>query len=342
MQFHYTVPQTELEELFGGHFCINAIGKIEAGDAAKFSEFLRNADPPRRCDLFIDSTGGDVEAAIEIGRKIRARWLSTHVGQYQLDIENSAKAPIVQRRLVPGQCMSAATLIYLGGRLRYLDKKSKFGVHQFNFPSATGPEIPRHFLRQSQTLSARIAQYVSDMGISQKFLLLTANTPTEEIRIVDKVTLEKIGVVTGGESAASWTLEAESGISYVKGERDSLYGHHKVMLCFNKESGFRFWAIIETQGRSEELMGFRLIEIVINQEDTRIDISSRAERCEFGIYTHVFAQISEDEARQIAFSESFGVQLRFSAKSELFLGVRAMDTANGRMKLQTFFENHRR
>lgn len=238
--------------------------------------------------------------------------------------------------------MSSATLIYLGGRLRYLDKKAKFGVHQFNFPSAHGDEVPRHFLAKSQTISARISEYISDMGISTKFLLLTASIPNDKIRIVDRGELESIGVVTGGLTGVTWTLEENNGISYVKGERDSLHGHHKVMICYNKEIGFAFWAVIETQGRAHELLNFGLVEVVINGEDRRINISSRVERGEYGIYTNIFARISEEEAHEIAFSESFGVQIRFSSEAQLFLGVSAMDTSDGRMKLKTFFDNHRK
>ncbi len=342
MQFHYTAPQTPLEVMMGGYFCINAIGQIEPGDGKKFAEFLRTSNPPPRCAVYIDSTGGDVDAAMEIGRLIRGAWFSTDVGRYQIDFDRKSVVPIAQRKKFPGNCMSAATLIYLGGRLRYLDEKAKFGVHQFNFPSAKGEEVPRHFLAKSQTLSARISEYISDMGISPQFLLMSAETPSDRIQIVDREKLEKLGIVTGGLTGVNWTLEANNGVSYVKGERDSIYGHHKVMLCYGKDIGFGFWAVIETQGRANELLNFGLVEIVVNGEDIRIDVSSRIERSEHGIYTNVFANISEDEARQIAFSDSFGVQVRFSSEAELFLGISAMDTTDGKMKLRTFFENHKR
>lgn len=342
MQFHYTAPQTSLEEMMGGHFCINAIGNIEPGDDKKFEKFLRTSNPPPRCVVYIDSTGGDVDAAIGIGRLIRGAWFSTDVGRYQIDFDRKSDVPIAHRKKLSGKCMSAATLLYLGGRLRYLDRKAKFGVHQFNFPSAQGDEVPRHFLSKSQTISARISEYLSDMGISTQFLLLTASTPNDRIQIVDREKLEAIGVVTGGQTGVTWTLEANNGVSYVKGERDSLYGHHKVMLCYRKDIGFSFWAVIETQGRSYELLNFGHVEVVINGEDKRLDISSRVERGESGIYTNVFARISEEEAHEIAFSESFGVQIRFSSEAPLFLGVSAMDTSDGRMKLKTFFENHKK
>jgi hypothetical protein len=232
--------------------------------------------------------------------------------------------------------------MFLGGRLRYFDDKSEFGVHQFDFPQAQGKEVPRNYLAHSQTLSAKMFEYVADMGISPQFLLLSAATPSDQMRSLPREELEKIGVVTGGQSEVKWSIEAQNGLSYVKGERDSFYGHHKVMLGFNSEIGFVFWAVIETQNRAKELLGFPLVEVVLNGESKRLDISSRVERKEEGIYTNVLARISDDEAKQIAFSDSFGVQIRFSSDASMFLGIAAMDTKEGREKLRTFFSNHKK
>lgn len=341
MQFEYTAPQTGFEVMIGGHYCINAFGKIEVGDDDKFRRFLESSNPPPRCSLYIDSAGGDVDAAIEIGRLVRGAWFSTHVGACHLDFGRATQEYMVPRVWRSGQCVSAATLIYLGGRLRYFNEDSKFGVHQFKFPMATGAEVPRYFLAKAQTLSARLSTYVSDMGISTEFLNLSSNVPDDEILFISMSKLEALGVVTGGQTTPKWSIEANNGIIYVKGERDSLYGHHKVMLCFNRDIGFAFWAVIETQGRAKELLGFPVVEIVIDGEDRKIDISSRLERGEFGSYVNIFARINEDEAHQLAYSDSFGVQIRGSTMADMFLGVSAMDTKDGKGKLQTFFENHK-
>jgi hypothetical protein len=342
MQFHYTPPQTELEKMLGGYFCINAIGKIRPGDDQSFKLFLQSAEPPPRCVVYIDSSGGDVDAAIGIGHLIRSSWFATDVGQCQLDFQSPNSIPLMHRKKLPGQCLSAATLVFLGGRLRYFDGRSKFGVHQFDFPQAQGEEIPRNYLAHSQTLSAKMFEYIVDMGISPQFLLLSVATPSDQMRFVSHEELERIGAVTGGQTDVNWSIEGKNGLSYVKGERDSLYGHHKVMLGFNNEIGFVIWAVMETQGRARELLGFSLVEVVLNGESKRLDISSRAERKEEGIYTNILARISEDEAKQIAFSDSFGVQIRFSSDASMFLGIAAMDTKEGQEKLRTFFTNHKK
>ncbi|WP_282060072.1 hypothetical protein [Roseobacter litoralis] len=331
MEFHCTEPQTDLEQLLGGYFCINAIGRIEPNDDARFREFLIRSAPPPRLTVYIDSVGGDVEAAIGIGRLIRDHWFSTSVGSYVLDHDQDA-SHVLPRKLINGTCASAATLVFLGGRLRYLPAGSTFGVHQFSFRDPSPDDVAR-----SQMLSARIASYVHDMGVLTGFLELSSATSSTEINEVDEGELRALKVITGGVTEAEWTVKAHNHIIRVMGECDSLYGHHKVMLCYAKEAGFLFHAVIESQGREVELTNFGLVEIVVNGEDIRIDVSRRCERHVYGNYTNVFTQITEDEARTIAFSESFGVQIRFSDQAPMFLGISAISTEGGKEQLQTVF-----
>ena len=331
MNFNFTEPQTDAERHFGGFCCINATGRIETGDDAKFGEFLTKTAPPPRLTVYIHSSGGDVDAAIGIGRIIRNHWFSTSVGSYILDHDEDP-CQILPRKYITGTCASAATLAYLGGRLRYLPEGSLFQVHQFSFRNPSPDDLGR-----SQVLSARIASYVYDMGVSTGFLELSSATASTNIDAVDEETLRTLNVVTGGVTEAEWSLQARNQIMYVRGERDSVYGHHKVMLCYVRETGFMFWAVIESQGREHELASFGLVEIVANGEENRIDISQRCVRQVSGIYTNVLARISEEEARIIAFSESFGVQIRFGSGSPMFLGISAVSTEGGKEQLQTFF-----
>jgi hypothetical protein len=331
LQFIYTDPQTELERMFGGFHYINAFGKIEPGDDEKFKIFLETAAPPPRSTIYINSTGGNVEAAIGIGRQIREGWYSTSIGSYHLSTANS-EIPMFERKLLAGKCYSAATLIYLGGRLRYFSDGSEFGVHQFSYKDPT----PENFVL-SQALSAKIAQFIVDMGISLGFLEISSSTPGSEISIIDLERLRTLGVITGGETDVKWSVQARNHMIYVRGERDSLYGHHKVLLAYIKGAGFHFWTFIEAQGREEELTSFELVEIVVNGEDFKIDISERCVRSVFGIYVNILAKLTEDEARLLAFSESFGVHVRGSSEAGMFLGIAAMSTNGGREELETLF-----
>lgn len=101
MQFEYTEPQSELEILMGGFVSINIIGPIEVGDDEKFLTFLEKVAPPRRTTIYINSVGGNVEAAMGIGRLIRAGWYSTSIGPYLVS-SSSRDSYIFPRELKPG------------------------------------------------------------------------------------------------------------------------------------------------------------------------------------------------------------------------------------------------
>lgn len=51
------------------------------------------------------------------------------------------------------------------------------------------------------------------------------------------------------------------------------------------------------------------------------------------------AKLTEEKARQLAYSNSFGVQIRASKEAEVFLGVSAMDTEGGQESLRSLYEN---
>lgn len=331
MEFHYTEPQNELEKMIGGFFCINAVGKIEHGDDIKFRNFLSAHKPPSHMTVYIDSPGGNLEAGIKIGRQIRQYGLWTNVGSFLLEQPDPSK-PIVPRRRLEGQCMSAATMIHLGGRLRFLSKGSKFGVHRFSFKNP----LPEH-VRHSQVLSAKIASYISNMGISPGFLELSTATDAEEINTVSRERLQELRVIKDGQTGVEWTVQARRKMVYVRGERDSIYGSHKVMLVFTKGVGFFFWAVIEAQNRFQELTGFDVVEINLNGEDVKFDISGKCMRFPVEADVHVLAKITNEQARLISESESFGVQIKFAHDSPTFLGVDALATEGGVEQLTTLY-----
>ncbi|MES2815959.1 MAG: hypothetical protein V4720_13745 [Pseudomonadota bacterium] len=333
MEFHYAEPQTEVERVFGGHFHINAVGEVKAGDDVRLRDLIEKAAPPPRTTVYINSTGGNVDAAIEIGRIIRAAWFATTIGTVRFD--HSKPAIWTAKRIFDeGVCYSAASLIFLGGRLRFVPKVFKFGVHQFAFKDQV-----TDVLGHSQKTSARISAYLHEMGIPPEFAVLSSSVSGSEIRLLDEQQLLSLGLVTGGETGVMWSMEAKRGILYVKGERDSVYGHHKMMLCYAKGSGFQFWSVIEAQGREDELTKNQLVEVTLNDESERIDISDRCIRSVSGIYVHVFSRLSVEEARKIALSLSFGVQIRHSPTSQVFLGVAEMRVDQEADIVKTFFDN---
>ncbi|RWK20782.1 MAG: hypothetical protein EOR43_20985 [Mesorhizobium sp.] len=316
----------------GGHFSINAFGRIEVGDDEKFIDFLKRTSPPSRTTIYIHSTGGAVEPAIAIGRRIREAWFSTSVGRLLLGHDPSFDL-LVPRVHQPGSCLSAATLMFLGGKLRYFSSDSNFGVHRFSFKKPKAGSVAK-----SQMLSAKIAKYVLDMGVSADFLELSSATDSKKINLLTESQLREMRIVTGGETSVIWTVQALEGSIYVRGERDSQYGHHKILLSYFRPGNFVVWSIIEAQGREEELINFSIVEITINNdENLTIDVSDRASRFVNGGYVNILASINNDEAKLIAYSDSFGCRVRGSKEAGVFYGIAPMLTEGGSMQLRALY-----
>lgn len=89
-------------------------GDLTEGVAAQVAALLSSHPEVKR--LHLDSDGGLVEEAIEIGRLVRERHLSTHVAD---------------------ACASACTLIFLQGRRRTLGAEGRLGFHA---PYEIGPD----------------------------------------------------------------------------------------------------------------------------------------------------------------------------------------------------------
>lgn len=332
LQFEYTGEQTELERIFGGYHHINVFGSIIKGDADRLLRLINNAGVPPYTTVYINSAGGDVEEGIKLGCVIRAFDMDTSIGMYTLS-SKCDDDPIAYRIFNAGRCFSAATLMYAGGRLRHYPEGTKFGVHRFAYRNPLLEDIER-----SQELSAGIAKFLEKMGVSLEFLNLSASTASNQLHELNEKQLRKFRMVTGGMTEVTWGTEMQDNILYVRGTRNSIYGLHKVGLAYESGSGFKFFAIIEAQGRQKELCGFGIVEIVLNVESCRIDISQRCSRQENNIDVILASKITNAEARQIAYSNSFGVQIRFSKEAEVFLGVSAMDTSGGLKSLRSLYE----
>ncbi|NDW47585.1 hypothetical protein G0P99_21790 [Ruegeria sp. PrR005] len=319
--------------MFGGFRHINAFGAIVRGDADRLLKLIETAGVPPRTTVYINSPGGDAEEGIKLGCVIRTYGLETSIGTYALEPINDDDL-IVARTLSSGKCLSAATLMFAGGRLRHFPDGARFGVHRFAYKNPVPEDVEK-----SQVLSAGIAEFLDQMGVSLGFLSLSAGTASDKHLELGEDELREHRMVTGGATEVVWGTEMRSQMLYVRGTRDSVYGRHKVILTHAKDVGFMFFAVIEAQGRQDELCNFGVVEIVVNGEDQRIDISWRCSREPNNVDVVLMAKLTEEEARQLAYSNSFGVQIRASKEAEVFLGVSAMDTEGGQESLRSLYEN---
>ena len=196
---------------------IYAEGDIVAGTAAKFIQVLRTAGKTPLL-LVIQSRGGDVRAALTMGKAIRARKMNVAVGSaFSLTCPSgdkfcneTLKSKQISRGFLSNQasyCASACPLILAAGVERFAIADSIIGTHQI----ITKPMFQKVFYREkylmvrgrkqilSRTITKReiitgktttkltpgfeaeLERYVKSMGVGGDFLDYYAKAPPSSI-----------------------------------------------------------------------------------------------------------------------------------------------------------------
>jgi hypothetical protein len=143
----------------------------------------------KKLPTVIQSSGGDVDAALAIGRLIRAAGLETAVGRTRLDgcpmLEPRCQQKMVRDGWSEGEvrtggayCFSACPFAFAGGKARAAAVDTEIGVHQITtvyrtFKRAeTGQKIAHETksAKLSSALRKELSTYFDEMGISRGVL----------------------------------------------------------------------------------------------------------------------------------------------------------------------------
>lgn len=150
------------------------LGEINRETLERFNEALRQAP---RARVVLDSPGGQVFPALEIGRIIRERRLAT---------------------LIPerGQCASSCGLIWLAGAPRELGPQAVVGFHA----AATVSESGRRSV--SAPGNAIIGGYLRELGFGDEAIFEMTRAPPRGMNWFNTARLNAAGIPHGAGSAA--------------------------------------------------------------------------------------------------------------------------------------------
>ncbi|MFT7574384.1 MAG: hypothetical protein ACI9XZ_000753 [Alphaproteobacteria bacterium] len=144
----------------------SAVGRIEPGSAERFAQFIES-QAGEITTLHLHSPGGSVSDALAMSKLIRAKNITTIVG-------NDA------------YCASSCPIVLSGGTKRLVGKTAWVGVHQV-FAAGRRPGSQTGGLAtglsQGQTISARVQQHLVDMGISPEAWLHAMRTPSDQLYV---------------------------------------------------------------------------------------------------------------------------------------------------------------
>jgi hypothetical protein len=157
------------------------------------SEFSRLVDQTHPAFVTFDSPGGNPFKAMELGRAIRQKGLST-----------------VQIRAF--ECDSACAFAFLGGVRRYAQPGS-IGMHKTSFSNSQSMDV-QSAVSGIQDAVADELSYLKEMGIDPNLLALAMTYDSNDIRYLSGsemaqyqvVTSQDFGADLGGPSAADQSI----------------------------------------------------------------------------------------------------------------------------------------
>lgn len=177
-----------------------AQGEITRDAPARFAAFLRQElqRPGLHAIVFLNSPGGNVESALQLGSLIHDAGAAVVIGSPAL-IDSNRKAK--QRPgmghigVVPGHCASACVYVLMGAKKRVVPDGARLGVHRMSArmwrqdPAGGGSQGERVYAGSTEVNALR--QYVSRVGGSQDLISLAESVPHDQIRILSSQEVRK-------------------------------------------------------------------------------------------------------------------------------------------------------
>jgi len=156
-------------------------GTIEPGSAARFAEELE-ARGEYVSTIALDSPGGSVIDALEIGALIRERALGTRVDDGSL-------------------CASSCPIIFAGGVARSAGDNAAIGVHQIYAASLGAAAVDAMAvagvaMSDAQATTARITRYLIEGGVDAEVWLHALETPPNRLYYFSSDEMKRLNLVT--------------------------------------------------------------------------------------------------------------------------------------------------
>jgi hypothetical protein len=204
MVFRTEPPDPRFVFATGTAWNVYAEGVIDQDAPKRAEQLIEQLHIPPNSTVYLNSPGGNLYAGMELGRVFRKSWFNTNVGKQAGPWSPSG-----------GECLSACTLTFLGGRFRFLGSDSIYGVHRFSADAS----LP-YALDVGQVGSAAILQYIREMGADPELLNEISRAGSDEINVLPKARLKELSVVNDGQGKTTWTVESKGNpvpMLYLKG-----------------------------------------------------------------------------------------------------------------------------
>jgi len=168
-----------LEHATSVHLLVRITNIIASEDLAQLSRVFANATTEAKRQrkpispvwFVLDTPGGDVRAAMQIGRWAR---------------KNDVTA------LVKGECSSACVLILAGATSRQLLEDGRVGIHRTFFPTLDTSASYEQVRAQMRNADLEIAVYLQEMDVPVSLLEEMKSVPPNGIRYLTSAELDRL------------------------------------------------------------------------------------------------------------------------------------------------------
>lgn len=156
-------------------FTLSIFGRIGVDTMAKVQRALMHRSSNERLVVSLNSPGGDIEAAMSLGRVIREARGHTQVEP-------------------PASCASACVLVFAGGIVRGTFGKSNVGIHRPAL-SAVPQEIDMNAVKATTDDAVhKLKVYAAEMNVSERLIDDMLVIPPEKIRWLSNDDLNAYGL----------------------------------------------------------------------------------------------------------------------------------------------------
>lgn len=179
---------------------IQASGEISETSPRRFEEAVKTGGN----FVALDSSGGDVLAALKLGYLFRQHGVFVTIAASQRESQNSHAS----WRQVPGLCASACVYAALGAISRTVPDGSRVGVHQVFDAREMRTELGtgKGDVSRTQALVGLLAAYVNQMGADGSLVFLASSTGPTGIHWLSRGELVKSKFVTSDEAIGEWRI----------------------------------------------------------------------------------------------------------------------------------------
>ena len=177
--------------------------------------------------VILDSDGGSVAEALNMGRFIRQMGFDTEV---------------------ESNCFSSCTIAFLGGVHRYIGANAKFGVHRI---SSASPLDSASALDLGQISIAQIAEYAQAMGIGPSFVSAMMEAGPNDINLLSQDQLLAAKIISPSFST-QWEIKVRDGHFYLLSSTETNNGYHKMIFICDGKGGMYLEILYNATGEFQE------------------------------------------------------------------------------------------